>query len=124
MKRSFWIGLAFAMAGVLIAGSARTWEARARQAKDEVSRMTNKMKTVCVGRFLIDIPEEAQVELRQARIDGFDISAFDEAEESFQKRVADRESEIGAAPDRLGGNKNLESVKENRRWPYRKNFLA
>lgn len=74
--------------------------------------MTGKMKTVCVGRFLIDMPEEARLELGQARIDGFNISAFAETEEEFQKRVATREAEIRAKPDRLGGNKNLESAKE------------
>lgn len=74
--------------------------------------MTDKMKTVCVGRFLIDVPEEAEIELRQARIDGFDISAFDETEEEFRKRVADRESQIRAKPDWRGGDKNLESVRD------------
>jgi hypothetical protein len=74
--------------------------------------MTDKMKTVCVGRFLIDMPAEAQVELRQGRIDGFDISAFNETDEEFQKRVADREAQLRAMPDYLGGNKNLESTRD------------
>lgn len=71
-----------------------------------------KMKTLCVGRFLIDLPEEAQVELSEAHIDGFRISAFDETPEEFQKRVADRETQIRAVPDWLGGNKNLESARD------------
>lgn len=74
--------------------------------------MTDKMKTVCVGRFLIDVPEEAEIELRQARIDGFDIASFNETEEEFQKRVADREAQVKAKPDYLGGNKNMESARE------------
>lgn len=74
--------------------------------------MTDKMKTVCVGRFLIDVPAEAEIELRQARINGFDISVFNETEEEFQKRVADREAEINAKPDYLGGSKNMESARE------------
>lgn len=74
--------------------------------------MTDKMKTVCVGRFLIDVPEEAEIELRQARIDGFDIASFNETDEEFQKRVADREAQIKAKPDYLGGSKNLESARE------------
>jgi hypothetical protein len=78
----------------------------------EVARMTDKMKAVCVGRFLIDMPEEAQIEFRQPRIDGFDISVFNETEEEFYKRVVDREAQIRATPDRLGGNKNLESARD------------
>lgn len=74
--------------------------------------MTDKMKTVCVGRFLIDVPEEAEIELRQARIDGFDIASFNETEKEFQKRVADREAQVKAKPDYLGGNKNMESARE------------
>jgi hypothetical protein len=74
--------------------------------------MTDKMKTVCVGRFLIDVPEKARIELRQARIDGFDISAFDETEEEFHQRLADREAQLVATPDWRGSNKNLESARD------------
>lgn len=108
------------LAGALCAGLAATWAVgqvlgsreEDRQDQHEVARMTYKMKTVCVGRFLIDVPDEAQISLSQARIDGFDISAFDETEEEFQKRLADREVQISATADRLGGNQNLESARE------------
>jgi hypothetical protein len=108
------------LAGALCAGLAATWavgkvlDKREEDRRDqhEVARMTGKMKTVCVGRFLIDLPEEAQLELRQPRIDGFDISAFAETAEEFQKRVEGREAQIRSKPDRLGGSKNLESARE------------
>lgn len=77
-----------------------------------VGSMTAEMKTICVGRFLIDLPEEAQVELTHSRIHGFDIAAFDEPTAEFQARLTTREQEIKAKPDRLGGNENLESVTE------------
>jgi len=77
-----------------------------------VAKMTGKMKTMCIGRLLIDLPDEAQVALRGSSIDGFDIHAFDESDEAFTARVAAREAEIRAKPDRLGGNKNMESVRE------------
>jgi hypothetical protein len=83
-----------------------------RRDQQEVARMTKEMKTVCMGRFLIDMPEEVQLELEQPRIDGFDISSFDEPEADFRKRLVLREARLKAAPDRLGGNENLESVKE------------
>ena len=112
--------LARMLAGALCAGLAATWAAgnvldkREEDRRDEyeVARMTDKMKTVCVGRFLIDMPEEAQVELRGANIDGFDIAAFDETEDEFQKRVADREAQLRTKQDWRGGNKNLESARD------------
>lgn len=111
--------LAKVLAGLVFAGLAATWAAgkvseqhEAYQDKQEVGRMTEKTKTVCVGRFLIDMPEEAQINLGQASVGGFDISAFEESSDDFQERVARREAEIKSKPDRLGGNKNLELVKE------------
>lgn len=74
--------------------------------------MTQKMKTVCVGRLLIDLPEEAEAELTRARIGGFDIVAFNETADAFQKRVQDREAQLRAKPDQLGGNRNLELARE------------
>lgn len=111
--------LARVLAGLVFAGLAATWaggkvlgqQDQARSNINEVGRMSEKIKTVCVGRFLIDMPEEAQVELARARIHGFDISAFEESTEEFQSRLAQREEEIKSKPDRLGGNKNLELVK-------------
>jgi hypothetical protein len=108
------------LAGALCAGLFATWAVgkvldkrdESRRDQHEVARMTDKMKTVCVGRFLIDVPEEAEIELRQARIDGFDIASFNETEQEFQKRVADREAQITAKPDYLGGSKNMESARE------------
>lgn len=82
------------------------------QDRKTVAAMTAKMRTLCVGRFLIDLPEEARVELSEARIDGFKVLAFDETPEEFQKRLADREAQIRAVPDWLGGNKNLESARD------------
>jgi len=67
------------------------------------------MKTLWFGRFLIEVPEDAQVGLSQSRIDGFDIAAFDETREEFPKRVLVRAAQIRAEPDWRGGNGNLAS---------------
>lgn len=120
MKRWLRNGLAWVLAGMLIAGLTGAWtagevqetRAAAQRGKDEVTRMTQKMTTVCMGRFLVDVPEEARLELTRPRIDGFDISSFDEPEADFQARLVQREARLRATPDRLGGNRNLESVKE------------
>lgn len=112
MRRLFRIGLAVVLGGVVLAGLAGTWETGAKHDKHEVARLTDRMKTHCIGRFLIDMPVEALVELGRARIEGFDIAAFEETSEEFQKRLADREAQIRTKRDQAGGSKNLESVSE------------
>ncbi|WP_371763804.1 T6SS immunity protein Tli4 family protein [Massilia sp.] len=82
--------------------------------KYEMAKMTEKMKTVCVGRFLIDLPGKTEYSLRGSRIDGFDIEAFSESDEAFEARVKAEEADIRAEPDYLGRDKNMETVKEIR----------
>jgi hypothetical protein len=98
-------------AGVFLAASG-TWGTGAVQDSYKVMKMTETMKTVCVGRLLIDVPSEAEVELQQAWIDGFDVSAYAEDLERYRARVVAREAEIRATPDRFGGAGNLESAKD------------
>ena len=112
-------GPALLIAGVVVAGLTISWAAGAvrqraatQRDNEKVARMTQKMKTVCIGRFLIDLPDETRFELRGPRIHGLDISSFDEPEADFQARLAQREAKLRATPDRLGGNKNLEAVRE------------
>lgn len=112
MRRLVAIGLAVVLAGVFFAGLARTSGTSSEQDRGATAEHTDRMKTHCIGRFLIDMPEEAQVDLGRAKVGGFDMSAFDETTDDFQARLAQREAEIKAKPDRLGGNRNLELVKE------------
>jgi hypothetical protein len=99
---------------IALATSTGTWAVAAAWDRYEVAKMTEKMKTVCVGRMLIDLPEEARPHLSGASVDGFDIDSFVESPAAFAARVAAREAEIRAKPDRLGGHKNMESVREVR----------
>lgn len=112
-----------ALAGVAGLAIDRMWDARmARQEQLEIegryqrklARLTGKMRTICIGRFLIDLPEEARVTLREMRIDGFDILTFDEPDADFRARLIQREARLRDTPDRLGGKNNLESVREIR----------
>jgi len=112
-------GPALLIAGVVVAGLTISWAAGAVRQRtaaqldnEKVARMTRKMKTVCIGRFLIDLPDETRFELRAPRIHGLDISSFDEPEADFRVRLAQREAKLRATPDRLGGDKNLETVRE------------
>jgi hypothetical protein len=111
MKRYFRhkaIKLLAALAGIL--GGA--WAIGAAWDTYQVLNMTEKMKTICVGRMLIDLPAEAQVELYGQWIDGFDVDTFAESQEAFKARVAGREAEIQGKPDRLGGRNNMELARE------------
>jgi hypothetical protein len=56
--------------------------------------MTEKMKTVCVGRYLVDVPSEAEVSLSGERMSGFAINTVEESETAFHQRVGAREAEI------------------------------
>ena len=119
MKKWIQDRLARVLAGIACAGLMTTWAVGhvmdsdvVGRHQEKVARMTHKMKTVCVGRFLIDLPEDAQIELVRPNIDGFDMAVFDESNEDFQKRLADREMQVKALPDYAGGNRNLELVRE------------
>jgi hypothetical protein len=79
------------------------------QEPKEVAHMSKQMKTVCVGRFLIDVPADAQVTVNSAAVDGFDIVDYGiESQEAFMARVARREAEINAVKN-LAGQKNMVS---------------
>jgi hypothetical protein len=111
MKRYFhknWVRLM----GLLLAAFTATWAVAAVWNRYEVAKMTEKMKTVCVGRMLVDLPEEAQIHLYGASVDGFDIHVFADRPAAFAARLAAREAEIRAKPGRLGRNRNMESVTE------------
>ncbi|NVE01334.1 T6SS immunity protein Tli4 family protein [Massilia sp. BJB1822] len=83
--------------------------------REKVDKMTEKMQTVCVGRFLIDLPDASPVSFRSAFIQGIDISTYDgESEQEFLIRLAKEEAAINAKPNDVG-TKNMESVTEIKR---------
>lgn len=79
--------------------------------KQGVATMTAQMKTVCVGRFLIDLPAKAEYSITGAFVDGFHISVTDETREQFGARLTAREAEINGETNQLG-NKNMEAVQQ------------
>jgi hypothetical protein len=79
-------------------GYALSWAAgQARSIKDrsEVAKLTEKMKTVCVGRYLVDVPAKAEVDFSGSMLDGFEILTVEESEAAFNERIKARETEIG-----------------------------
>jgi hypothetical protein len=95
-RKRGWRELVVLLAALACAG---TWAAnhiRSVRDRTEVAKMTEKMKTVCVGRYLIDVPNQATVGLSREMISGFTIDAVQESEAVFRERVAEREAMIGA----------------------------
>jgi len=41
--------------------------------RSEVAKMTEQMKTVCIGRFMIDIPAQEEITVSRERMAGFEI---------------------------------------------------
>jgi hypothetical protein len=90
-----WRELIVLLAALACAGSWATGQVRSMRDRSEVAKMTEKIKTVCVGRYLVDVPADAEVSLSGGMLDGFDIETKEESEVVFQQRLAARENEIG-----------------------------
>jgi hypothetical protein len=72
--------------------------------------MTGTMKTVCVGRFLIDLPAEATVRLRRGFVGGYDVASTDrETDDDFTERLGALENTLLDGKDEYG---KLESAKD------------
>lgn len=68
--------------------------------------MTENIKTVCVGRFLVDVPATAEFSVSRETVGGFELETVQESEEAFRKRVGVRETDIasrGPSTDGKGG---------------------
>lgn len=62
-----------------------------------------KMKTMCAGRFLIDVPADAEVSYRGAMIAGWSIATYDEeTDEQFAARVAKKELQLSGEKNERG----------------------
>ena len=104
-RRYRWRELIVLLAALACAGTWAASQVRSMRDKSEVAKMTEKMNTVCVGRFLIDVPPQASISFSNERIDGFDIESFEETESGFRERVAGLEATINAKSDSGGASK-------------------
>lgn len=104
--RRAWLYLVALLIVLVFAGSWLVSQIRSFRDRSEVARLTEKMKTVCVGRFLIDLPSEAEVSFSGTALDGLDVDTLSETEAVFRQRLGAREAEISArapATDGSGG---------------------
>jgi len=68
-----------------------------------------KMKPMCVGRFLIDLPADAEVSYRGAMIAGWSIATYEETDEQFAERVKKKEMQLSGEKNERG-RPSLEST--------------
>lgn len=99
------------LSGLTLAASLYVSAVQSREDMKKVDNMTDRMKTVCVGRFLIDVPADAQVNLRLGLVDGFEVARRDEPLPEFLTKLRARETVLSAKPNMLG-QKNIESSTE------------
>ncbi len=91
-----WQTLSVMLAALACAGSWAVDQVRGQQDNALVAKMTEKLKTVCVGRYLVDVPGGAETRLSGEMISGFVIDTVEEAESAFHARMSAREAEIKA----------------------------
>jgi hypothetical protein len=106
MRKSGWRELVVLLAALACAGSWAASQVHSMRDRSEVAKMTEKLKTVCVGRYLVDVPAQADIVLSHERIAGFAVETVEESETRFRERVAAREAEVAArkpGPDGIGG---------------------
>jgi hypothetical protein len=83
-----------------------------------VAKLTEQMKTACIGRFMVDLPESMDFSYSRIYMNGFWISAQKETQQEFEARVLARRKEIEAEPNKAG-QQNLEAADD-----YHKNGFA
>jgi hypothetical protein len=93
LSRRIWVSGAIA-AGLMV-GAGNLPIGHQDQNESKVNNMTQKMMTVCVGRFTIDLPEGAQVEFTPARIAGVTIKAHSGyTEQELESKVTELEQSL------------------------------
>lgn len=73
------------------------------EARVEEKAVELTMKTVCIGRFLIDVPKNAVVTFGATTLGGWRITTnYDETAEEFKVRLAHRETELRLSKNAKG----------------------
>lgn len=103
-KKRGWLYYTVFLAAVVCAASWAASNFRNMRDRPGAAQPPAKLKTVCVGRYLIDVPEQAQISTSNERIDGFAIETIKESEAQFRSRLLAREAEINAVAAEAGLN--------------------
>ncbi|MBC7657615.1 MAG: hypothetical protein H7147_10660 [Frankiaceae bacterium] len=113
-KHGRWLFKIIIAAFLIFACIALTRKVQAAFLNYQVKTMTAemqdlKMKPMCVGRFLIDLPADAEVSYRGAMIAGWSIATYDETDEQFAARIEKKEAQFAGEKNERG-MPNLEST--------------
>lgn len=116
-KHGRWLTKLVIAACLILACIALTRKVQAAFLDHQVKSMTAelkdlKMKTMCAGRFLIDVPADAEVSYRGAMIAGWSIATYDdETDEQFAARVEKKEVQLSGEKNERGAP-SLESTRQ------------
>lgn len=69
--------------------------------KEKIAAMP--MKSICVGRFLVDVPQHAIVTYRPATVSGWDILTTQETDADFNLRLQKKEDQLAASKNERNG---------------------
>ncbi|MFC5547282.1 T6SS immunity protein Tli4 family protein [Massilia aerilata] len=106
--------LAFLLAVLLCAGVWIASRVRSVHDRSKVAQFTKGMKIVCVGRYLVDVPAQANVSLSSEQLAGFEIQTLAEDEATFWARLAAREAEIATSGRPSDESNGLAKVRDLR----------
>jgi len=114
-KHVKWLASLIIAGGLILACIALTRKVQAAFLNYQVTDMTAemkdlKMKPICVGRFLIDVPADAEVSYRGAMVAGWSIATYEETDEQFTARQAEREIQLSGQKNERG-MPSLESMR-------------
>lgn len=106
-KHGRWLIKLIIGACLIYACTALTRQVQAAFLNYQVKTMTAemkdlKMKSMCVGRFLIDVPADAEVSYRRAMIAGWSIATYEETDEQFAARVEKKETQLSSERNERG----------------------
>jgi hypothetical protein len=106
-KHPRWLAKLIIAAGLILACIVLTRKVQAAFLNYQVKTMTAEMKDlemkpVCVGRFLIDVPSDAEVSYRGAMIAGWSMSTYDETDEQFAARIEKKEAQMAGEKNERG----------------------
>jgi len=115
-KHSRWLARLIISACLLLVCIAFTRKVQAALLNYQVTNMTAemqdlKMKPTCVGRFVIDLPADAEVSYRGAMVAGWSIVTYEETDEQFTARLEERENQLSGQKNERG-MPSLESTRQ------------
>jgi len=111
-KSRTYLYLMIVVAGLACIGSWALGQVRGTRDRSEVAKITEHVKPVCVGRYLVDVPAQAEISLSRGMLGGFEVSTREEGEAEFRERIATREIDLkknGADADSAHSGSLIES---------------